>query len=433
MKKGTTIIATKPFAFVLHSKEKNNRCDNCLQKREKLFKCSLCQYVYYCNRICQKESWSIHKTECPNLKRISPKIIPDAARLMARIIIKFQQGGEEEMGYYSETNYRKFKDLMSHCSDIKKNAKRMEHFTSLCLVLSDFLRDISMPNVAELMGIYGRICINSFNILDGVMDTIGIGIYLAPSVINHSCKPNAVAVFEGTTLIIRAIEDLPSLNWSQIKISYIDLLNSTETRNDILMNTYYFVCDCERCTQPEPMAGAAACPKTSCTYPNSPDAIVCKKCNTKFPSNFKEIFDEVTEFTAYHLEEMKNMSYLDVAKICLRKQDGILHRFNIQHVRTLEAAFNGAVILNLWEEAEYYGKYLIPGYLLYYGEIHPSTGLLYTMMGQAQLHLRHLKQAYDELKKAHSILTITHGEQHSLVKEQLKPVLYEVMTALKDL
>lgn len=47
------------------------------------------------------------------MKKISPKIIPDAARLMARIIIKLHQGGGEEMGYYSETNYRKFKDLMS--------------------------------------------------------------------------------------------------------------------------------------------------------------------------------------------------------------------------------------------------------------------------------------------------------------------------------
>lgn len=83
----------------------------------KLLKCSACQCVYYCNRSCQQGAWSIHNTECANLKRVSPKVVPDVARLMARIIIKLNQGGGEEIGYYSDTNYRKFKDLMSRkCS-----------------------------------------------------------------------------------------------------------------------------------------------------------------------------------------------------------------------------------------------------------------------------------------------------------------------------
>ncbi|KAK2588056.1 hypothetical protein KPH14_004123 [Odynerus spinipes] len=422
IKKGTAIITAKPFAFVLSSKQRTDRCDNCL-KSGKLFKCSVCQYVYYCNRICQKEAWSIHKTECPNLKRISPKIIPDAARLMARIIIKLHQGGGEEMGYYSETSYRKFKDLMSHYSDIKKDAKRMEHFTLLCGVLFEFLGNIPIPNSAELMGIYGRICINSFNILDPDMNSIGVGIYLAPSMIDHSCKPNAVAVFEGTTIIIRTLEDFPSFNWSQVKISYIDLLNSTKDRCEELQNSYYFACDCQRCMQPEPMAAAAACPKATCTYPNSSDAVACKKCDAKFPPNFKETFDEVTEFTAHHLQDMKNMAYLDVSKVCLKKQDGILHAFNIQHVRTLEAAFDAAVNLNLWEEAEHYGKRLIPGYLFYYGEIHPLTGLLHLMTGKIQLHLNKAKQAYDALRKAHSVLTLIICDIYCIVGRFTRPLL----------
>ncbi|XP_043491956.1 histone-lysine N-methyltransferase SMYD3 isoform X2 [Polistes fuscatus] len=432
LEKGTAIIITKPFSFVLSSNQRTNRCDNCL-KSGKLFKCSVCQYVYYCNRNCQKEAWSIHKIECPNLKRISPKTIPDAARLMARIIIKLHRGGGEEMGYYSEKNYRKFKDLMSHYSDIKKDAKRMEHFISLCAVLFAFLENIPLPNSAELMGIYGRICINSFNILDLDMNSIGVGIYLAPSIIDHSCKPNAVAVFEGTTIIIRTLEDLPCLNWSQIKISYIDILNSTKDRREELKNSYYFLCDCQRCIQPEPTARAAACPKTSCTYPNPSDATECKKCNEKFPPNFKETFDEVTEFSAHHLQDMKNMAYLDVSKICLKKQEGVLHAFNIQYVRTLEAAFEASVRLSSWEEAEDYGQRLIPGYLLYYGERYPLTGLLYLMIGRIQLHLNKAKQAYDALRKAHSLLTITHGERSTLMSENLKPLLYKAMNTIRDL
>lgn len=51
-------------------------------------------------------------------------------------------------------------------------------------------------------------CINAFNILDDNLNTIGTGIYLAASVLNHSCVPNATAIFDGTTLRISAIMDI---------------------------------------------------------------------------------------------------------------------------------------------------------------------------------------------------------------------------------
>lgn len=51
-------------------------------------------------------------------------------------------------------------------------------------------------------------CINAFNILDDNLNTIGTGIYLGASVLNHSCAPNATATFDGTTLRIAAITDI---------------------------------------------------------------------------------------------------------------------------------------------------------------------------------------------------------------------------------
>lgn len=41
--------------------------------------------------------------------------------------------------------------------NLKNDKSRMEHFTSLCGVLFDFLGDMSLPNSAELMGLYGRV------------------------------------------------------------------------------------------------------------------------------------------------------------------------------------------------------------------------------------------------------------------------------------
>ncbi|XP_019699760.1 histone-lysine N-methyltransferase SMYD3 isoform X2 [Harpegnathos saltator] len=426
VKRGITIFTSKPFAYVLTSKCNAICCDNCL-KSGKLSKCSGCQYVYYCDRNCQKESWPIHKAECANLKRISPKIIPDAARLMARIIIKLNQGGANEVGYYCETKFRKFKDLMSHYSDIKKDPKRMEHFISLCGVLLEFLGEALMPNTAELIGIYGRICINSFNILDLDMNSIGVGIYLGASVIDHSCKPNAVVTFEGTTIIVRTLIDLPYLDWSQVCISYVDLLSSNNERRKELYDSYYFWCNCERCKQSEPMAETAVCPNPSCASPCLIENDKCDKCDAKLSEDFKKTFHEITDFTIHHLGKMKTMAYLDVSKICLEKQKDILHSFNIQHIRTLDTAFLAAVNLEYWEDAELYSKQLLPGYLLYYGEVHPLIGLLYLTMGKIQLHLRKLKQALEILKKASAVLTITHGDKHPIMREELRPLLYQAI------
>ncbi|XP_077274028.1 SET and MYND domain containing, class 3 isoform X1 [Temnothorax americanus] len=433
--KGTTILYGQPFAYVVRSVVRDERCDHCLRSG-KLLKCSGCQYVYYCGRNCQKESWPIHKAECARLKKVSPKVLPDAARLMARIIFKLNQGGADEVGYYTDKNFRKFKDLMSHYSDMKVDAKRQEHFVMLYGVLLQFLDETLMPNIAELMGIYGRICTNCFNILDVNMNTIGAGIYLGASVMDHSCKPNAFAVFEGTTIVIRTLTDLPSLDWSQnlykfyfaqVRISYIDLLNSNKDRREELHSSYYFWCDCERCKKEEPMAEAAACPNLSCDSPCSVEADKCEKCDTKISVEFKETFREVVDFTAHHLEKMKTMAYLDVSKICLKKQKGVMHKFNIQHVRTLEMAHIAAMNLECWEDAEFYGKELVPGYLLYYGEVHPLTGLLYLTTGKMQLHLGKPKEALKALNKASTVLMITHGDKHSLVREELRPLLYQAV------
>ncbi|XP_011875678.1 PREDICTED: histone-lysine N-methyltransferase SMYD3 [Vollenhovia emeryi] len=424
VKRGTTIFTGRPFVFVLGSKHRTTRCDNCLRSG-KLSKCSGCQYVYYCDRNCQRESWRIHKAECAHLDKVSPRVLPDAARLMARIILKLNRGGADEAGYYTEKSFRKFKDLMSHYSDIKADAKRQVHFTTLYGVLLQFLGEANMPNVAELMGIYGRMCTNSFNILDVNMNTIGVGIYLGASVMDHSCRPNAVAVFEGTTIVVRTVTDLPSLDWSQIRISYVDLLNSNKDRREELHSSYYFWCDCERCKSEEPMAEAAACPSSSCDSPCSVEADECGKCGARISEEFKQTFREVVDFTAHHLEKMKTMAYLDVSKICLKKQKGVMHKFNIQHVRTLEMAHIAAMNLECWEDAEFYGNELVPGYLMYYGEIHPLTGLLYLTTGKIQLHLGKPKEGLRALNKASAVLTITHGNKHSLVQEELRPLLYQ--------
>lgn len=51
------------------------------------------------------------------------------------------------------------------------------------------------------------------------MANAGQGIYLAASIVDHSCVPNAVATFDGSQLSITLTQDIPGagpVNWSQV-------------------------------------------------------------------------------------------------------------------------------------------------------------------------------------------------------------------------
>ncbi|XP_011163274.2 histone-lysine N-methyltransferase SMYD3 isoform X1 [Solenopsis invicta] len=469
VKKGTTIMTAKPFVFVLRSMYRTTRCDNCF-KSGKMLKCSGCSYVHYCNRNCQKESWPIHKVECARLKKIPLDLWLDDARMMARIIIKLNQGGADEVGYYTEKNYKKFEDLVSHYSEIIVDIERKAHFAMIYRILYQLLDETLMPNTSELISIYGKMCTNRFTITDNCLNNIGIGLYLGASVIDHSCKPNAIVIFEGTTIVVKTLTDLPSLDWSQIKISYTNLLETKKDIREKLYSSYYFWCDCERCKKEEPMDEAAACPNSSCDAPCSIEVNECVKCSTKISADFKKTFREVVDFTTYHLEKIKIISsqcrYFDIAKeafenyqayqkfyssvfsvpsfldsnnirndlqhlrdickMCLEKQKGIMHKFNMQHIYILEATYNFVFTLGCWEDAEIYGKELLSGYLLYYGEVYPQTGVLYSTMGITQLHLGKMKEALAALNKASAILMLIFGDDYFFLRDVLKPLLFIV-------
>jgi len=240
--KGALILQEKPFAYIVKQKFAHERCDSCLSGGTgvKLMKCGGCQHAHYCGVLCQRDAWAEHKYECLCMKKIAPRIIPDAARIMAKIIWKLQYGGYLEKFYYTRNGYRKFIDLMPHLNDIKYDEKRMEHVESLFQVLKQYLAPEHLPNQTEFLGIYGRLCINSFNILDDDLNSVGTGIYLGASIFDHSSKPNAVATFDGPQISIRLIADIPELDWKNIHLSYIEPLNLPEVRNADLLKGYYF-------------------------------------------------------------------------------------------------------------------------------------------------------------------------------------------------
>ncbi|XP_053675028.1 histone-lysine N-methyltransferase SMYD3 [Anopheles nili] len=431
-RKGDVILQEKPFAYVLDPRYRDKRCDRCL-KETKVMKCSSCLYLRYCGRTCQKEAWPDHKEECEKLKALpAGLLVPSAAMMMSRIVRRLRKGGDTHKGYYTSKFYRKFADLMPHEEDIRQDPKRMEHFGTLVVVLQRLLDESITPKKPELLRIYGKMCINTFNVLDSELNTIGTGMYLGASIIDHSCRPNVMVSFVGETLQLRLLEDYSQaeLDFGQLFISYIDLIDTTETRRDQLSERYYFRCRCARCQdeQEHKVTNAAACSLEGCQEPIDMDdtALVrCPACKTPITEVDRETFQDISTFTKDHLAQMKNVSStdLDVSRLCLKKQENVLHRYNVYHIKTLENAMDSALELEKWSEATGYALRLLDGFRKYYSPFHPHIALTLLKIGKLQLYQCYFAEALKHLQQAAKILRVTHGEQDDLYKRVLVPML----------
>uniref|UniRef100_A0A182NUR0 MYND-type domain-containing protein n=1 Tax=Anopheles dirus TaxID=7168 RepID=A0A182NUR0_9DIPT len=429
-RRGDVILQEKPFACVLDARYRDSRCDRCFREA-KVKKCSGCLYLRYCGRSCQKEAWPDHKEECAKLKALPPGLtVPSAALMMARIVRRLLKGGDTYKGYYTSRRYRKFSDLMPHEESIRQDAKRMEHFGTLFVVLQRLLDEAAMPSKVELLRIYGKMCINTFNILDSEMSTIGTGMYIGASIIDHSCRPNVMVSFDGETLNMRLLEDFPEpeLDFSKLFISYIDLIDTSDVRREQLSERYYFLCDCERCrdVQEQKRMNGAACPKADCQESldmDGPELDRCPTCTTPIAPADRDTFNDISNFTREHLARMKNVAYLDVSRLCLQRQENVLHRYNVHRIKTLENAMESALTMEKWSEATGYGLLLLDGFRQYYSPVHPLLGLTYLKVGKLQLYQCQFAEALKHLQQAGKILRVTHGEQHELYKTVLVPLL----------
>ncbi|GFH10530.1 SET and MYND domain-containing protein [Haematococcus lacustris] len=73
--------------------------------------------------------------------------------------------------------------------------------------------------------------------------------YLAASLVNHSCEPNLDVVFprNNSTLALRAARDIS--RGEQLTISYLDPEMHVAARQRQLHFAYGFTCQCQRCAE----------------------------------------------------------------------------------------------------------------------------------------------------------------------------------------
>ncbi len=89
---------------------------------------------------------------------------------------------------------------------------------------------------------------NAFSVTDAYgQSPVGVAVYSAPSMLNHSCRPNTIRLFNGRHFLLKALRDIRPEE--QLFIAYTPALQLLSERQAKLQSGYNFTCACERCLE----------------------------------------------------------------------------------------------------------------------------------------------------------------------------------------
>ena len=116
--------------------------------------------------------------------------------------------------------------------------------------IAQYAHDLLYPNNLLAIQFMSRLCMNGFTISDSEQFAIGHGVYCQGSMINHSCRPNAVPTFwirHSVPPMLQITVCAPIDVGEEITIAYCDVSTPRYVRCETLMKNYKFVCDCSHC------------------------------------------------------------------------------------------------------------------------------------------------------------------------------------------
>uniref|UniRef100_A0A2N9F3I1 MYND-type domain-containing protein n=1 Tax=Fagus sylvatica TaxID=28930 RepID=A0A2N9F3I1_FAGSY len=241
---GEVIISQEPYVCVPNKSPVESRCDGCFSSSN-LKKCSACHVVWYCGSTCQKLDWKLHRLECEALSRLDKdrrNFVTPSIRLMVKLYVRRKLQSEKVIPTTATDNYNLVEALVSHIPDIDE--KQLVLYAQMANLVNFILQqpDINIKEIAEN---FSKFACNAHTICDSELRPLGTGLYPVVSIINHSCSPNSVLVFEGRLAVIRAVQYIPQ--GAEVFISYIEIAGSTMTRQKALKEQYLFTCMCPRC------------------------------------------------------------------------------------------------------------------------------------------------------------------------------------------
>ncbi|KAG2701046.1 hypothetical protein I3760_06G025100 [Carya illinoinensis] len=429
---GEVIISQEPYVCVPNKSSGNRRCDGCFTSSN-LRKCSACHVVWYCGSTCQKLDWKLHRLECQALSRLDMdkrKSVTPSIRLMVKLYLRRKLESEKVIPTTATNNYNLVEALVSHISDIDE--KQLVLYAEMASLVNLILQwpEINMKEIAEN---FSKFACNAHTICDGELRPLGTGLYPVISIINHSCLPNSVLVFEGRLAVVRAVQHITQ--GAEVLISYIETAGSTMTRQKALTEQYLFTCTCPRCIkagqsddiQESAILEGYQCKDYQCNgfllRSSDGKGFICQRCGVvrdkeeirKIASEVKSMLDTVLMSSSAGNHQETFCIYQKIETL----QRKLCHPFSISLMQTREKLLKILMEQQNWREALAYCRLTIPVYQRVYPGFHPLLGLQYYTCGKLEWFLGDTDGAIESLTRAVDILKITHGTNTPFIKELL--------------
>ncbi|XP_059631877.1 histone-lysine N-methyltransferase ASHR1 isoform X5 [Cornus florida] len=372
---GEVIVSEEPYVSVPNRTSVDLRCDGCFMSSN-LKKCSACQAVWYCGSTCQRSDWKLHRLECQALSKLDKnrlKSLTPSIRLMVKLYLRRKLQSEKIIPATATDNYNLVEALVSHMSDVDE--KQLVLYAQMANLVSLILQwpEINIKEIAEN---FSKLACNAHTICDSELRPLGTGLYPIVSIINHSCLPNSVLVFEGKLAVVRAVQHIPK--GTEVMISYIETAGSTMTRQKALKEQYFFTCKCSRCIkvgQHEDIQESAilegyGCKSNGCYGFLLRDldgrGFICQQCGlVRDKEEIKKIASEVISMSdqaSMSLSSGYNMEAIRMYKMIEKLQQKLYHPFSINLMRTQETLVRILMEVQDWKEALAYCRLTIPVY-----------------------------------------------------------------------
>jgi len=297
-----------------------------------------------------------HALECETLKAIREKKIAmestNIIRLMIRILTN--RANEHQLSVKTKDRKKSSKICFSDVCDLISHKERLppqaiEEFRAVVEALRPVLHEaVLLPNDEHYLDLLMRIQCNAHS-LYGAEDRSVYGFALFPvaSMVNHSCTPNSFWTFvpqpAGAPIMeFRGITDIKT--GQQIVYSYVNQYLPSLSRQQILLGSYFFMCDCRRCLEDKDdlYIDGLRCPK--CAGPLYGGT--CISCCFKIAEVDSKAYDEAADSVAQLARECSELLQTD-PKACLAKLKGSLESECVQklhqcHFLLLDMYFMGS-------------------------------------------------------------------------------------------
>ncbi|KAI9304030.1 hypothetical protein BJ944DRAFT_164379 [Cunninghamella echinulata] len=276
-KRGSVLITSQPLGTVVLPSNRHEVCNYCFRKPispSTLQRCSQCKKAYFCDMACFKNAWlTYHQYVCTSSPKppannnkeddedqdaldleMVERVALNCWRYNKRVTSNENGDDQEDTLLDDEgvdVTMEAFYSLMGHEKQQPKYVLERYHRLARKALAKSYLAQSGLKE-DQLVHYLCQFQCNNFSIHDDHLFTVGEGTYPIASLINHSCRPNAIVMFEGALLSIIAIEDIPVDQ--EITIAYMDVAHDRSHRQSGLFNKYFFNCQCVRCVDNHPSA-----------------------------------------------------------------------------------------------------------------------------------------------------------------------------------